>query len=76
MKHSAFAGAALLAIVLTPAAPAVAMPFASTTTSAVTAPTSSDLLQVRYFGRGHHYGWGRGRWHHHGWSRGRHRGWR
>ncbi len=57
MKHYAFARADLLAIVLTPVAPAVAMPFASTTASAVTVPTSSDVLQVRYGGRGYHYGW-------------------
>ena len=75
MKRFALAGAALLAIAaLTPVASAVAMPLGLANT--VTAPASGAAQQIRYSGRGHHYGWGHGRGQHNGWSRGRHRGWR
>ena len=73
MKKLALAGA-LLAMALSPPAGAVAMPLA--TVSATASPTFANALQVRYGGRDHHYGWGRGRGRHYGWSRGRHRGWR
>ena len=72
MKKVIIAGAALLAIAMTPLAPALAV----AATNAVASSAGGDTLHARYGGRGHHYGWGRGRGQHQGWSRGRHRGWR
>ena len=74
MKNFIVAGAASLAIALTPLAQAIAMPVAAT--SAVASSVDGDAVQARYGDRGHHYGWGRGRGQNYGWSRGRHRGWR